>query len=139
MRSVVTEFIWRLRWPIAVAVLLAFMLGLRAGFESRRISDQDRQIKVLTARIASLEKDLAREWGDNSVSAPEYAAMRQAAKEHEHKIDLARKISDDAIAECNREGNLAVDGLDQFIGGRVVCLRPEGGVVFVAEPHWPEE
>jgi alkylation response protein AidB-like acyl-CoA dehydrogenase len=113
-------------------IIFAFACGAYAGLLSLRI---DR----VNTRVASLEKDLARESGYNSVSSAEFSAMRKEAAEHEARIDAARKLSDDAIAHCNYEGNVAVDGLDTFIGGRVVCLSPTGRIVFIEEPHWPKE
>lgn len=117
----------------ALAVLLPYCVSL-----SRRLSAAEATEKKLAHEINLLQKDLAYQKGFDAVSSDDFAAMRKEATEHEKKIDAARKISDDAIAECWNEGNVAVDGLDTFIGGRVICMKPYN-VVFVAEPHWPED
>lgn len=132
MRSAPAELWWRIRWVVAAALLCAATFGFCVGSANRKIA-------ALNMRVASLEKDFAREKGFDAVSSDDFAAMRKEAVEHNAKIDAARKIADDAIAQCWADGNIAVDGLDTFIGGRVVCIRPSGGVVSVTEPHWPKD
>lgn len=118
-----------------LAILGAGLLGVGVGVGAGLV---ERRIRALDRRVASLEKDLAASAGVFSVSSEEFADMRKAGAEHDHKVDVARKISDDAIRACWNDGNVAVDGLNDFIGDRVVCIRPSS-VVFVAEPHWPED
>lgn len=115
---------------IALIMPLPFAVMLR-----NRLRADEARVAHLEQQLNSLRKDSHAWFG---ASSEDDATMRKEATEHEVKEDRARQIADDAIKSCWSDGNVAVDGLDTFYGGRVVCIRPSG-VVFVAEPHWPQD